>query len=182
MGQQSSNDRMIIGGALLLVLVLALCGLGGGCGMLMFASQSAPRAAPAPQPGAQPWSPPQFVVAISKVRRDPDALAIEGTEDGAASTIRTYDVDGWGTFNTRQSKSSSGAWAAFLSGAQGWRCDGQLFAPEAEKFAVAGGARYYRLKGGPLDGMLVKAFEREGSACMIIVGTDTHAQRENWPR
>lgn len=121
---------------------------------------------------------PEVIAQIAELRTELYALPCLGKEFGERSTIYTYRLDGWAEVRTRQSVDTAEAWAAYLMGAMR---DGYELAPDVSLLMKKGTARYYRVTGGPLAGMLVKAFQRKGEACTVIFGTPEHAREQGWP-
>lgn len=120
-----------------------------------------------------------------------DRAHVAGTKDPSNSDLNNdpkykktyYNVPGWKGFATRyENRESPKAWALALRNDV---CDITRLGPRVTFIGRSPPATrpippsWYRIEGGPLNGMIVKLIERE-SSCSLQVGTPEYAELARW--
>ena len=128
-----------------------------------------------------PWQQPPDVAVIGEIlagRVKP--LGVDKTGD--TLEIERYNVPGWSVAQIARKKHSPRAWSIHVSG--GSECSVAHWAPTAVLRGDDGGlpmqAKWYRLTGGPLDGLIVKAFINTKDECAWHFATQDYAALQDW--
>lgn len=178
-----------LGGFVAIVFLLVMCS-GVTQGVRQAATQEAQRqnavaaseararenAAAAVKPA---WQPAPDVAAIAEIIAGKvTPLGVDKT--GTELTISRFSVPGWSISELAMYKKSPGAWSLHLEGPD---CSADRWAPTVDLIEDEGdkplNTQWYRLQGGPLNGLLVMA-KTKSQPCMWNLATSDYAAQRGW--
>jgi hypothetical protein len=94
---------------------------------------------------------------------------------GDTLNIAFYDVAGWSLVDFAKKRSNPNAWKLHAETA-GSNCRRDRFAPTSEPLRTG----YFRLAGGPLDGLILHEFQYSDGSCNLHFATMEYAKLEGW--
>lgn len=149
------------------------------------AAPSAP-AAPTPAPSSSApaeWAPGPDVEVLGQIVAQ--TLKPKGVEDGKVLRTESFDVPGWAVAWRSSVKGNPAAWSIHLEGSGADACKPARFAPTASLMHSEGAlplqAQWFKLAGGgPLRGLIVKAFTNDVRDCSWNFATVAYAQHQGW--
>lgn len=128
------------------------------------------------------WQAAPDVVALGAIRSG--QVKPTGTDrTGTKLEVQNHNVPGWKLSTFAFYKASPSAWKLSVEGGTGELCKPEHWAPAAQSLEVEGmlplHATWYRLSGGPLDGLIVKGFVNTPE-CMFHFATVEYAKLQGW--
>jgi hypothetical protein len=171
-----------IGGFFALVLLIGMCSAAASKKAARDATvaESEARMRENAAAAAKPtWQPGADVAALETILAGSvKPLGVDKTGD--ALEIERYSVPGWPVAQIARSKKVPRAWGIYLDGAT---CSVDRLAPSATLREDEGNlpmsAQWYRLHGGPLDGMIAYGATKS-SPCNWNIGTPEYAALRDW--
>jgi hypothetical protein len=120
------------------------------------------------------WTPDADVVAVAKIYR---GEAGPGRPDptGVKFDLASFEVEGW-SVNFARVKGNPAAKKVSLEG-KGERCKRERF---SERSMPLGGNTYRGLRGGPLDGLILKEFQSPDGSCILHFASREYADSQEW--
>lgn len=131
----------------------------------------------------EPWYPASDLDELAEAlsgKRKPDFVDKTGTN----YVVETHEVATWSLVSVMRAHRDPMRRKLHLEGGDGSRCKPERWAPSVETLRDNGdlplSSKYYALRGGPFDGLVVKAFIN-AEPCMWHLATPAYARAEGWP-
>jgi hypothetical protein len=171
-----------IGGFFALVLLIGMCSAAGrrqaerNATVAESEARMRDNAAAAAKPA---WQAQPDVVALAEIFAGKvTPLGVDKTGD--TLQISRFSVPSWPTAELAMAKKSPGAWSMHLEGTD---CSADRWAPKVVLIEDEGdkplSTQWYRLEGGPLNGLLVMA-QTKSQPCMWNIATTDYAVFRGW--